>query len=34
MPLDPNELEAANIVSDKANVAETGTVPDDAQEDS
>jgi len=34
VPLDPNELEAANIVSDKASVAETGTVPDDAQEDS
>ena len=33
VPLDPNELEAANIVTNEANVAETGTKPDDAQEE-
>ena len=34
MPLDPEELEDANIDSDEANVAEPGKGPEDAQEDS
>ena len=33
VPLDPNELEAKTVINDKANVAETGSQPDDAQED-
>ncbi len=34
VPLDPEELEDANIISDEANVAEPGKGPEDAQEDS
>ena len=34
VPLDPEELEDANMISDEANVAEPGKGPEDAQEDS
>lgn len=33
MPLDPKDLEDANIINNEASVAETGKAPDDAQED-
>ena len=33
VPLDPKDLENANIINNKAGVADTGTAPDDAQED-
>ena len=33
MPLDPDELEASDINTNEANVAEPGRAPDDAQEE-
>ena len=33
VPLDPKDLEDANIINNEASVAETGKAPDDAQED-
>ena len=33
VPLDPNELEAKTVITDKADVAKTGSQPDGAQED-
>ena len=34
VPLDPEDLEDANIINNEANVAATGKAPEDAQEDS